>query len=99
MYSVTCATRCFHVHSAHFKHTSCNCEQLHSMMAPESCHHFVRLIGSVIAQVYSAFRLAKAAKDAGAQVAAVCVGPTRADGFLDLKVRWWYEGAVTAAAA
>lgn len=37
-------------------------------------------------QVYSAFRLARAAKEAGAKVAAVCVGPTRADDFLDLKV-------------
>lgn len=38
-------------------------------------------------KVYSAFRLARAAKEANAQVAAVCVGPTRGDDFLDLKVQ------------
>lgn len=43
------------------------------------------VVGSSL-MVYSAFRLAKAARHAGAQVAAVCVGPTRADDFLDLKV-------------
>jgi NAD-dependent deacetylase sirtuin 4 len=36
--------------------------------------------------VWSAFRLAKAAKEAGAKLALVCVGETRADGICDLKV-------------
>jgi NAD+-dependent protein deacetylase sirtuin 4 len=35
--------------------------------------------------VWSAFRLAKAAKDAGARLAVVCVGETRADGIADFK--------------
>ncbi|GBF95194.1 NAD-dependent deacetylase [Raphidocelis subcapitata] len=35
--------------------------------------------------VWSAFRLAKAAKDAGARLAIVCVGDTRADGLADWK--------------
>jgi hypothetical protein len=44
------------------------------------------VVGSSL-MVYSAFRLAKAAKDGGAQLAAVCVGVTRADDFINLKVR------------
>jgi NAD-dependent deacetylase sirtuin 4 len=36
--------------------------------------------------VWSAFRLIKAAKEAGARLAIVNVGPTRADGLADLKV-------------
>lgn len=35
--------------------------------------------------VWSAFRLAKAAKDSGAALALVCVGDTRADGLADWK--------------
>jgi NAD-dependent deacetylase sirtuin 4 len=35
--------------------------------------------------VWSAFRLARAAKDAGARLAVVCVGETRADGIADWK--------------
>ena len=37
--------------------------------------------------VYSAFRLVKAAKAAGARIALVCVGATRADDLADLKVQ------------
>lgn len=36
--------------------------------------------------VWSAFRLVKAAKEAGAKLAIVNVGPTRADDMADLKV-------------
>ena len=43
------------------------------------------VVGSSL-MVYSAFRLAKAAKAAGAHVVLVCVGPTRADDLADLKV-------------
>ena len=43
------------------------------------------VVGSSL-MVYSAFRLAKTAKDRGAQIAAVCVGLTRADDFINLKV-------------
>lgn len=44
------------------------------------------VVGSSL-MVYSAFRLAKTAKDRGAQIAAVCVGLTRADDFINLKVQ------------
>lgn len=36
--------------------------------------------------VWSAFRLVKAAKEAGAKLAIVNVGPTRADDLADIKV-------------
>lgn len=44
------------------------------------------MVGSSL-MVYSAFRLAKAAKDAGAAVVLVSVGPNRADSLADCKAR------------
>eukprot|EP00878_Enallax_costatus_P026218 GHUV01028108.1.p1 GENE.GHUV01028108.1~~GHUV01028108.1.p1 ORF type:complete len:143 (+),score=30.96 GHUV01028108.1:339-767(+) len=45
----------------------------------------VVVVGSSL-MVWSAFRLVKAAKEAGAKLAIVNVGPTRADDMADLKV-------------
>lgn len=47
----------------------------------------VLVVGSSL-MVWSAFRLVKAAKEAGAKLAIVNVGPTRADDMADIKVRW-----------
>lgn len=51
------------------------------------------VMGSSV-MVYSAFRLVKAAVDAGAKVVAVNVGETRADPFVDSKVRFTIESIV-----
>lgn len=45
----------------------------------------VLVVGSSLA-VWSAYRLVKAAKENGAQLAVVNVGPTRAEDFTDLKL-------------
>jgi NAD-dependent deacetylase sirtuin 4 len=45
----------------------------------------ILVVGSSL-MVWSAFRLVKAAKAAGAQLALVNVGPTRADDLADVKV-------------
>ncbi len=45
----------------------------------------VLVVGSSL-MVYSAFRLAKAAKAHGAPLAILSVGPTRADDMVDLKI-------------
>lgn len=45
----------------------------------------VLVVGSSL-MVWSAFRLIKAAKEGGARLAIVNVGPTRADDLADLKV-------------
>lgn len=49
----------------------------------------VLVMGSSV-MVYSAYRLVKAAKEAGARLAIVNVGTTRADSLADLKVWSFY---------
>jgi NAD-dependent deacetylase sirtuin 4 len=46
----------------------------------------VLLVAGSSLMVFSAFRLARAAKEAGATLVAVNVGPTRADELLDVKL-------------
>lgn len=58
----------------------------------------VLVVGSSLA-VYSAYRLARAAKHAGAHLALLNVGPTRADEFADLKVEALAGEALTRLAA
>lgn len=55
-----------------------------ALSAVSSCD-LVLVVGSSL-MVWSAFRLIKAAKGAGAALAIVNVGPTRADDLADLKV-------------
>lgn len=62
----------------------CQPHTLRALAAAQSAD-LVLVVGSSL-MVWSAFRLIKAAKAAGAKLAIVNVGPTRADGLADIKV-------------